>query len=326
MNSSDSIIAIPPIYRRFALNLTISPSPPLQGPGTQIRRGQRINTFPSIGSTDRTRVEALLRGARPVASPASSPSSAAAAAPSHSSGAHSSPLLPPDENIEAVIAADDYSGVVIITKHSPSSSSASVPTIAAFALSPLAYAEGTEAALWKAVKGAYASRGLVWVAPAGLPLPDAAAAAKAGGPRSLPSLFPPLSAARSTPHASATVVVEGGAGGGSVACYWGPAGVEGAAAAAAAVAGAVQGGAAGAASGGSPPSVKPSASVAAASPILRSPTTSSATPTAVAAAAAVGGGVGGVGGGMLRGRGIRVGLLGARGFVGRELVRLIAGE
>ena len=263
----------------------------LQGPGTQIRRGQRINVFDSIGATDATRVEACLRHA------------SSAPAPAHAR------LLPPDAEIEAILAADDYSGVVVITKpltagQPPQQQQlpARLPQVSAFALSPLAYAEGTEAALWRALKARFPG-GFSWIAPpSALPLSEAAEAVRRGGPHLISALFPPLSAPRSVGHASASAALQMTSGGaeGATACVWG--GDAGASEACAQLQTVV---------------VAAGASHAATSaPAATAPTSSSPTTTTSSSSSSSG----------TRGRRIRVGLLGARGFVGRELVRLIAGH
>ena len=185
-----------------------------------------------------------------------------------------------------VIAAADYSGAVVVTRPP---APAPLPLLHSFALTPLAYAEGTEAALWAALEAEFPG-GVSWLAPHSQPLGVAAAAVRANGAAHLPLAFPPLSLPRCAGVAAAGGVVRLPSGAASVA--WSaptpsaalqPSAVPALVASVAATAAAPAGG----------PFVTPAPDA----------------PRPVAAGGS---------------RAIRVGILGARGFVGRELLRLLA--
>lgn len=232
----------------------------LQGPGTQIRRGQRINVFNSAGATDRTKLEQLLRSA-----------GAEAALPLVTSVNGVSPIAG-EGTIAAVVATDDYSGAAIVT----SVPGCPVPVLHTMALTPLAYAEGTEAALWTELKLKFPS--LAWRAVPAAPVAEGIKTVRAAGPSAIPTAFPPLSAARSASQASGSQK----SGKDSASVMW--SGVE--------------------------PAHIPAvvAALGASSSPLPKPVVQ---PSPASAAG---------------GKPLRVGLLGARGYVGRELVRLLAGH
>jgi N-acetyl-gamma-glutamyl-phosphate reductase/acetylglutamate kinase len=171
---------------------------------------------------------------------------------------------------------------------------AAMPLLHTLACTPTAMAEGMESALWRMLQTAHPK--LAWAAPASAPLAAGAAAVQAKGTAHIPIAFPAQSYNRSLSHASGSQRLAGVATeAGPVTAMWSGImeGSEVAAAVAAVTAFArdVTGTA-----GGTAATVKGAAQAAAAP----APAASN--------------------------RRIRVGLLGARGYVGRELVRLIAGH
>lgn len=233
---------------------------PHRGPGTQIRRGQRINVFNSAGATDRLKLEQLLQAG-----------GAEGALPIVRSENGVSPVAS-EGSIRSVIATDDYSGAAIVTDVP----GCPLPVVHTMALTPLAYAEGTEAALWTELRARFPG-GLAWRAAASAPVAAGAKTVREEGPSAIPRAFPPLSVARSSSQAlGSQTLVSGGA------VMW----TSPDAAAVPAIVASL---------GGS----------------------SAATPKPVVQPSHASGS---------GSKPLRVGLLGARGYVGRELVRLMAGH
>ena len=238
---------------------------PHRGPGTHIRRGQRINRFASLGALDATRLDALLR---------------VCGAPRPAAGA----------DIVAVYVTDEYSACAIVSRPPQTSASGGpppLPLLQTMVCQPLAVAEGVERALWAALREDFTA--LAWLAPPSRETSAALAEVEARGADHAAAAFPPLSFNRSLRHASGGVVPVGS--GTAGAAMWYGAGAERAAEIVAAVH-------ASAAVPPPPPPPPPAGSAASAASV--------AAPTGASA------------------RDIRVGLLGARGFVGRELLRLVA--
>jgi len=239
---------------------------PHRGPGTQIRRGQKVHRYDSAGACDRARLEALLSacGAQSaIALLGAQPGTAPAA---------------PSAQLAAIFVSDDYSACAIVLR-SPGSSP---PLLHTMACLPLAIAEGLEPALWSALLDAFPA--LAWGASPTGSLEAALAEVEAKGPSAVPRAFPPLSASRSAKYATGgSIALQDGSG---VAAMWYGAGPERGTSVVEAVRGTV------------PASSKPAQEIVATA--------------AAAASAAVGP------------RDVRIGLLGARGFVGRELLRLVA--
>lgn len=207
-----------------------------------------------------------------------------------------------------MLVTEDYSAAAIVTQPADSP----VPLLHTLALAPVAYNEGSEPALWRELSTAFPA-GLAWLASPSLPIAKATAELQAGGPASIPSLFPPLSIRRSAQHATgmlslappptiAASATTAQAAFGTVgpAAMWRGSGIT--AAQAPAIAAAVQ-------KHLLPPST-PSAAAGGAGAVETIPK-----PVAVPSSASQAGA-----------RSVRVGLLGARGYVGRELVRLLGGH
>jgi hypothetical protein len=242
-------IRTPVFYSSFA---------PLQGPGTQIRRGQRINVFNSAGSTDALKLTQLLKAA-----------GAEGVLPLVTAVSGVSPVQG-QGTIAAVIATDDYSGAAVVA----TVPGCPVPVLQALALTPLAYAEGTEAALWTELRARFPA--LAWRATETGTIAAAVKAVQEGGPAAIPRTFPPLSVARSSGQATGSHKL---ATGGSV--MW---------------------------AGAAPGDVPAIVAAVGGAPALPKPVVA---PSHASAAGS---------------RPLRLGLLGARGYVGRELVRLLAGH
>jgi hypothetical protein len=249
----------------------------VQGPGTQIRRGVKIHRFDSLGSVDAARLRQLFR--------ASGPDGARALAVLDAPPGAQGPAL------AAVFVTEDYSGAAVVsTVAGPSISSAShsgsgperppAAVLVGMALSPLAYAEGTETALWAETLNAFP--GVCWLAPPSLTLASAAAMVQRLGPAVIPETFPPLSVDRSGLHAAGQQRLPGSS---RLTAMWaGTTTAEHALAALSALRLAPQ----------------------------SEPLSSLPKPVFIPAA------------GSASGKATRVGLLGARGFTGREFVRLLA--
>lgn len=232
---------------------------PHAGPGTQIRSGSKINHFHSVGATDHVKLESLLSacgdadGVALMKSPNGISGDAAVGA------------------IAAVFATHDYSAAAIVTQ---SAAADAVPVLRSLVCSPVAMAEGVEAALWAVLQEKFPS--LTWTAKASRDTKEAAAEVQAKGPSHIPFAFPPLSVNRAARYATITLARANG----DVAMGFG----------------------AGA------------AAVVAAS--------SSSAPVTVTSTASSSSGNGSSS--KSSGKGLRVGLLGARGYVGRELLKLLA--
>lgn len=280
---------------------------PHRGPGSQIRRGTKLLRFDSAGAVDGGRLRALLLAAGDHATAALFDSSTST---SSSGGVRR-------EHIIRVIATDDYSAAAVVAAlPAPAGSSAtadsgsgSVPIVVSMALSPDAYWEGSEQALWTELSAQFPS-GVAWLAG---PAPSVAAAAEAvakGGRDAVPKSFPLLTARRSIAFASTGASVAGAApadadvgtlAAGPSVFFRGPLpGGRSALAVAADVAAFVGGKASAASSGAAVPAAGATVS-ASGSSSSSSSSASKANP-------------------------LRVGLLGARGYVGRELVRLLHGH
>jgi acetylglutamate kinase len=283
---------------------------PHRGPGSQIRRGVKLLRFDSVGAADGVRLRALLQaagcraGVALLESAGAGPGGDLASSPaSHAS------------HITRIIATEDYSAAAIVTQ--PRGGPVPLPPVLhTLALAPAAYWEGSERALWSQLDREFPA-GLAWYAPAPAASPaDAAAAVARDGPASVPLHFPALSSRRSSAAATAGVALSpaaGSAGAGAHAASpatlaAGPSVFYRAAAAASPSAlelSAIAAGVARYAGLGAVPAVAAGATVR---PVLPVPTSA---PSA---------------GPAKEGSPLRVGLLGARGYVGRELVRLIAGH
>jgi hypothetical protein len=239
-----------------------------QGPGTQIRRGIKIHQFGSFGGVDVTRLQQLFRGA------------GAAGERTLALLASGAPLG--GGSVAAVFVADNYSGAAIVVSPAAATPAASpVKIIHGMALSPLAYAEGTEAALWSEVLRAFPA--VSWLAPPCAPIASAASDIQKLGAAAIPATFPPLSAERSALHADGQQRLTGLA----ATAMWTGVSLEQAPGVVAALR----------LSAGLDPAPAPPAP----KPIVFPSGSSSAGAKAT-----------------------RVGLLGARGYTGRELVRLFA--
>ena len=142
---------------------------PGRGPGTQIRRGQRVLTFASAGGVDGTRLASLLQTGGGATATAGL---AALSGPVH------------------IAVLEDYSAAVVVR------TDGKLPVVACMALAPHAYLEGAEVALWRSLTSSFPS-GVVWAAPPAPTAEAAAAAVATGGLAAIPGAFPPLSLARS---------------------------------------------------------------------------------------------------------------------------------
>jgi hypothetical protein len=235
----------------------------MQGPGTQIRKGRKINIYTSLGSLDPVPLNQLLTAAGVA-------------------------WLSFPSDVIKVFATDDMSGIAVITQ--PSDSPA--PFLHTFALRPKAYAEGTENALWKEIVAIYPS--LVWVGQSLPGMGESVTALKKTG--NVPATFPVLSSRRSVLYASGGISLEGPS-----------PGVSGASG--------VTGGKSLLWRGLNDSQVATAISYFRQAQAQPAASTTPTTPRPVATPATGSGS-----------RSIKVGLLGARGYVGRELVRLVAGH
>ena len=157
---------------------------PHAGPGTQIRKGQKVYKVLSVGSTDSTRLEALLR----------SGNDTAGINFIHQNGVSTNPHV---GSVSSIFFSEEYGAVAIITQPTEKNS---VPFLHSFVVSPIALAEGVETALWNTIREHYPS--LSWY---GLPSKDTTTAVtdvNTHGPARIPINFPALSITRSTPHAT----------------------------------------------------------------------------------------------------------------------------
>lgn len=155
---------------------------PHRGPGTQIRRGQKLNRFDSIGACDVLRLSALL---------------------SACSQTEAVKLVNDKTQfglIDALFISEDYTACAIVTKNS-----SSLPVLHTLACLPLALAEGAESALWSAIRASYTS--LAWHAVASKVTKVALAEVEEKGFSHIPIAFPSLSVGRSLEHAIAFVPV-----------------------------------------------------------------------------------------------------------------------
>jgi N-acetyl-gamma-glutamyl-phosphate reductase / acetylglutamate kinase len=261
---------------------------PHKGPGSQIRRGVKLLKFDSLGAADGVRLRGLL------------------SACGDESSKDALRLLDDadkaSKSIDRIIATEDWSAAAVVTK-----AEGGIPVLHALALAPQAYWEGSESALWKEVIAAYPN-GIAWLArdaklPAGYntttmggPLRGAAEAA-GKDPASVSSLFPASSVRRSSQHATASVGLVGVCPSSAV-MFRGPSDSPILANLTTTVAKTVVAHV----TGGAITSASAGATVASGSqqcvPAASASNKKSASP-------------------------LRVGLLGARGYVGRELVRLI---
>ena len=241
---------------------------PHRGPGTQIRRGQKLNRFDTVGACDVLRLSALLS----------------------SCGQTEAILLVNDKSqhglIDAIFISEDYTACAIVTK----TSTPSLHVLHTLSCLPLALAEGAESALWSAAKAKYTS--LSWLGLASKATKVALAEVEEKGFSHIPMAFPPLSVGRSMEHAEGMVPLPSSSSSltdNNNKVMWFGKGVNAEQAIAAIIA---------------RKSINHSSSSSSSTTATFSPSpSSSSTP--------------------IRKRDIRVGLLGARGFVGRELLRLI---
>ncbi len=272
----------------------------LQGPGTQIRRGLPLQFFATLGSVDSTALSILLRSCgRPAQAALDAflqqlaPSQTAS--PSH---------LP---QVTAVLATSTWSAAAIIGRVNDAPD---IPVLLTMALTPevrsqlvsrvgfysrllgQAYHEGAEISLWDALRTRYPD-GLAWLALPSTQLLPAFSFIGKSGLGSLPLAFPPLARSRCQHKADEVHLI--GAQGSQDSCsamWWGQAASRSSDALIAGLsryADYFRGGE------NTVKTQKKTSSM----PIA------SVSPSSIA-------------------RPIRVGLLGARGYVGREFVRLIA--
>ena len=276
---------------------------PHRGPGTHVRRGVRLTRAGSAGALDSVRLEALLR-------------------------ACGAPPLPAPADVLAIFVSDEYSScAVVVRPPAPASArggaaaaAAPMPRLHAMACSPLAMAEGAEPALWARLREDFPA--LCWLAPPSRDTAEACAEVAARGAEHVPRAFPPLSVNRSAQHAAGGSIplpprqATGGAAAAAAAAprgvaMWYGAGAERAVEVVAAVTAAAE--AAEAAEAAAAAAFEMRAAAGGLAPAATLSGSSSSSPTSSSTSAAVTGP-----------RDVRVGLLGARGFVGRELLRLIA--
>lgn len=236
---------------------------PHRGPGTQIRRGQKLNRFDTVGACDVLRLSALLS----------------------TCGQTEAILLVNEKSqhglIDAIFISEDYTACAIVTKTSTSS----LHVLHTLSCLPLALAEGAESALWSAVKEKYAS--LSWLGVASKATKVALAEVEEKGFSHIPMAFPPLSVGRSMEHAEGMVPQPSSSLTDNNKVMWFGKGVNAEQAIAAII---------------TRKTINHSSNKSSSSSSSSTPSPSSI---------------------PNRKRDIRVGLLGARGFVGRELLRLI---
>jgi len=200
--------------------------------------------------------------------------------------------------IATIFATESYTAAaIVLTPVSLTSGASAAPLIhelASMTFTPMARAEGVEAALWSALKAwAGPTGGLAWEsvpssAAAG-GMAGAIAALQLGWPSSAATIFPALSPSRSASRATVTALLPNY----NSLMVWAPSAVA----------------------GGAFSSATALSSGALALGRTAAVATAAAIAPPVAAAPA-----------LKTGASVRVGLLGARGFVGRELLKLIAGH
>jgi N-acetyl-gamma-glutamyl-phosphate reductase / acetylglutamate kinase len=159
---------------------------PHRGPGSQIRKGIVINAFSRPEGTDSAKLVSLLSSFGGKID--------SMVADFISKNQYESTGL--FKSFAGLLVTEDYSAAAIVVNIAD----CPVPVLASLVMTPLAYAEGTEFALWNALSETFPS--LVWLASSGVGIADAVKTIKAKGASAIPTCFPMLSATRSLVYSS----------------------------------------------------------------------------------------------------------------------------